>query len=242
MKKTLLFLVSLSLFFAAVSHPAWAANALTLTLSASQTVVSPGDTVTVTVAASSNPGFLIFGASPAFDINAMEQQGGVTYGSVGSGTNGKNALIDAGSADTAATGVLFSYTVKIKDGAPSGDYALSVTVGSGMVVNSAEEDVPVSVVPVTVTVGESGDPQVPAPAASEGEAGAPAPGEKADPAGEEEPGTSAPAVGAEEPKAPSPEEQTENGSVLPVVLWSGGGVLAAAILLAVVWIKRKKRS
>ena len=128
---------------------------LALELSADKTRVARGETFTVTVKAASNPGFLLFSAAAGYDRTVFTQDGNVSYGEIGSGTQGKNALIDAGSADTTAAGVLFSFTLRVNDDAAQGSYTVGIKGPSGEqldVVNSSEEDVPCSFDAITIEV------------------------------------------------------------------------------------------
>lgn len=152
MKKALAVLLSV-LMLATLIVPtlAYAKEAdVVLKLTADKTEVKRGESVTVTVTATKNVGWLMFIAKASFDSGAFAQDGNVAYGSVGTGTKGTNATIDAGSEDTTETGVYFSYTLSVLDNAPYGEYTVGLKEFD--VSNIDEDTVTVEADTVTVKV------------------------------------------------------------------------------------------
>ncbi|MBP5288554.1 MAG: hypothetical protein J6Z79_01595 [Clostridia bacterium] len=151
MKKAVSILLSALLLSLLLLPVLAAGDTLTLRLTADRISVAPGGKVTVTVEATENPGWNMFGATPRFDKSIMSLER-IRYGSIGSGVPGTNATIDAGMKNTTATGVLFSYTLNVREDASLGDTVLGLTIRDGFIVSITEEDVPATANTVTVTV------------------------------------------------------------------------------------------
>ncbi|MBP5288333.1 MAG: hypothetical protein J6Z79_00485 [Clostridia bacterium] len=167
MKKALAVLLSVLMLVSLIAPTfAYADNEMQLVVTVDKTSVTRGGSFTVTVSASTNPGFNMFGASLALETG-MSQDGNLTYGAIGRGTPGKNAMIEADSGDITETGVLFTATVNVADDAAYKDY--TVTIDSVEVYDQFVNDVSSAVTPVTVSVVScvhANTEQVPAEAAT----------------------------------------------------------------------------
>ena len=153
MKKTLaIFLSVLMLATLIVPSFVYADGTLTLELSADKTTVQRGDSITVTVTATENPGWRMFGARIDYPTDAFAQNDNVTYSGIGTGTKGKNPTIDSGDEDTTETGEYFTFTLVVKDDAPFGDYTIGLKKFD--VIDGEEEDVATTANTISITVSD----------------------------------------------------------------------------------------
>lgn len=245
MKRILAFLLS-ALLLATLVTPlcANAAGTLKLELKADKTQLERGDTVTVTVKATENPGFLLFMAAAQYDRAVFTQEGEVSYGAIGSGTRGRNAVIDAGGDNTAEVGVLYSFTLRVNDDAKDGTYTIGLKAPLGdkpEAVNTSEEDVPCSFNTVTV--------EVLAPKAEEPAETTPGQGnEEPKETGSEAPADTADALGetAENATGPGDIAPADDGgqtfSAVFVIVCSAVILAVAAAVIVVLVLLRKKSS
>lgn len=129
MKKRLIWIVSLALVAMLAAMPAAAAGSVDASVSADSTSVNAGSTVTVTVSAQVDA-CVDGGVEVSFDSDVFELTGGrctlsdadIDYFDTSS-RDGAFAFSDP----TAISGSAFSFTLKVKDSAPSGSHTVSVT-------------------------------------------------------------------------------------------------------------------
>ena len=137
MKKIGSILLSAFLIFSLLSaFPAAAAGGIVG--SVGTTDARQGDTVTLTVNLTANPGFSFLSVTPKFDTAAftVTAENGTVCPSF---TSGKNYIWNASGADITVTGVLLKLTVKIHDDAAPKEYSLSLAVRECY--NNAGQDV-----------------------------------------------------------------------------------------------------
>lgn len=146
-KRILAMLLALSMCFSLLVLPANASEATTITATASVQTLNPGDTVTVSVALDSNPGFAYMSLQPvypdAFELVSMEKDGDLNP------TIGNKAVF-AYSEDNTYTGAILKLTFAVKDDAAFGSYDLGVSLFEAY--TAALDDVSIAITNATVTV------------------------------------------------------------------------------------------
>jgi hypothetical protein len=163
MKRFLCLLLTAALLLAV---PAAGSAASAPTLTVSETTGNVGDTVSVTVSLANNPGIIGFRFRVTYDAAVLElvdhaQQGlsGITFG-----PKTKNPFtftwMDALKPDNTYNGAVIKLTFRVREGAPSGKSAITVTYNDDDVINAAFQNVNFAVVNggVTVTGGSAPAP------------------------------------------------------------------------------------
>lgn len=141
--------------------PARAAEGLTLTLTASAEAAAPGDTVTFTLTAESDAKCSTFGLLLKPDPQLLEITGGEC-----SARGAMLPVFDAGlgfavlyGTPTAPEGTVGTFTARIRDDAPAGQY----TVTGQPSAREGESSLPVTVIPAVLTVTAAPTPETAAP-------------------------------------------------------------------------------
>ena len=108
-----------------------------------------GESVTISFTLAENPGFAAFGAQINYDAEALElveiKQGAILSGAfMGNPANGKIGFAAMGTNIT-ATGVVFTATFQIKEGAELGTYPVTVTMDPASTVDASSNPVTLSI-------------------------------------------------------------------------------------------------
>lgn len=143
MKKLLCFCAALALLVTAV--PVFAAGEAAFVVS--EVAGNPGDTVQITISTENNPGIVGLQLSVQYDKNVLELKkatggafSGVAFGPINKVPFSLN-WVDAVHPDNKTNGVIANLTFVIKDSAPTGKTAVSVSYKQENVFNLAWEDV-----------------------------------------------------------------------------------------------------
>lgn len=147
--KRLIALVLTAMLSLSVLVPVHAAEGAVVT--AQKVAAKPGDTVTVDLTLSNNPGVAAIILTVRYDSSALTQSAaanGVLFESMEAGRN----LVFASASDVTANGILATLTFKVADGA-SGTYPIEVIVREAC--NSKDEDVDFAAIYGAVSVQNS---------------------------------------------------------------------------------------
>jgi hypothetical protein len=160
----LLAMLLLAFPFSLVSATAFAAGNATVTVESTAEPVKPGDTFTVPVNITGNPGFAGVVLTFAYDSAALELASFDSRGALFDGGALENAPKDTigffgVTIDRTGDGTLFKASFKVKPTAAEGDYELSVSIVDDKpsnFVNAESKPVPVAFAAGTVTVSKDG--------------------------------------------------------------------------------------
>lgn len=167
MKKILSFIVALAMLCTVFVGSAYAADCLTFTLSSA--TAQPGETVTLTMEISNNPGITALGVSIAYPSElslADKATDAKLFGANGASTvppatnNPYKYIWSEDYSDFDANGVLYTIPVKVSEDAAPGEYEIVVTIPAESTYNADFDEVEVVTVNGIITVAAPG-PVVP---------------------------------------------------------------------------------
>ena len=148
MKKTLSLILFITLMIYVFTIAAGAAGSGSAVLSASTAAAQPGDTFTVTLSITSNPGIFAMSFTPSYDKSRL-QMVSIT-GSDGNWTCAEGAVwMNSALADDTFTGSAVTMVFKVKDDAAIGTVGIGGSIYAG---NYNEEEIPFSLSSTSVTI------------------------------------------------------------------------------------------
>lgn len=121
-------------------------------LTVSSATANPGDTITLSVAISNNPGINSFTLGFSYDETKLKLKDVKVEKSLGGQFVYKKKAVWLASQDTKYNGDILYLKFKVLDEAANSETKVKVTYSPGDIVNYAEKDVNPTVVPGTVTV------------------------------------------------------------------------------------------
>ena len=150
MPKKILSVVLAVMILLSATMIAYAAGTPTVTVNFA--TAKPGETVTLNVSISSNPGINTFSLSFDYDKNVLELISVEVSDKLGGQFTYSKKAVWFSSKDTTYTGEILYLNFKIRDGALSGDCVVSVGYNTGDISNYNEEDVHFDIVSGKVAV------------------------------------------------------------------------------------------
>ena len=161
MKKLSVWIVVL-LMVSVMAMPVLAAQTATMTVSASKTVLNPGDTFTVTVSTTqvedcTTGGFMFQYDQKVFEyVDGSALVSGFTMAGVSTANGNVAGYFMATSGSVTIKGDIFRITLKVKDSAAAGSYTVSGVPSLTALNGTAKEAVSATAGSVTVTVRANG--------------------------------------------------------------------------------------
>lgn len=163
MKKIISILLAVVLAMTTIQ---FAIAAGTPTITVSSATADPGDTVSLKVSLSNNPGINTFSLGFNYDMTRLSLTGVTLNSSVGGQFQYTKKAVWLNSSDSTYNGDYLTLTMKVLDNAPAGDASVAVTYNAGDISNYNEDDVDFTLVagkvivkattpvsPGTITVG-----------------------------------------------------------------------------------------
>lgn len=123
------------------------------TISIGSVEAVPGETVTVPVSISGNPGINTFSLGFSYDTNTLTLLDVKLSSNLGGQFAYKKKAVWLNSSDTKYNGDILYLTFKVSDIAEYGDSSISVTYAPGDISNYNEDDVNFAVSPGSVSIG-----------------------------------------------------------------------------------------
>lgn len=145
------------------------ANESSPTLTLSDAVVCAGESFTVYVTASDNPGISSFTLSIDYDTEAFSLTDVVVNPDLGGQSSYNKKVVWITSNDTTYNGTILTLSFTANDTASVNEYPISVSYAPGDICNYNEEDVDFTVIPGKITVGDSGSTEDPGTGGGEDE-------------------------------------------------------------------------
>lgn len=150
MKKRVLSLILAAVFVFSSLPVAFAANDPTITV-ASKTA-APGDSITLDVVISNNPGINTFSLGFTYDTTRLLLNGVTKSDALGGQFTYSKKAVWLNSEDSTYNGTILTLSFQVLDSAESGDAPVAVTYSAGDIANYNEDDVDFSLVAGKVTV------------------------------------------------------------------------------------------
>ncbi|GEM_PF-3564509 len=147
-----------------------AADSAVVTVGSTAAAANPGDTITVPVTISGNPGVAAYGLTIAYDsnsltLNSIANAAGLCSGGIFDANTAANGTayvswITGGNSDMTDNGDLFYLNFTVNKNASGGNYTVACALtdsAASNFINYAEQDVDVSIVSGTIKVTANGD-------------------------------------------------------------------------------------
>ena len=125
------------------------------TISVGSVEAMPGETVTVPVSISGNPGINTFSFGFLYDTSRLMLMGVEPSSKLGGQFVYKKKAVWLNSSDLKYNGDLLYVTFKVSDSAEYGEYDISVTYSPGAISDYNEDDVDFAVVPGKIVIGNN---------------------------------------------------------------------------------------
>ena len=151
MKKVLSVIVSAALLLALIV-PTTALAETTFTATCQSVTANAGDSISIDVVLTYNPGFNALQLTPSYNSEVMTLNAPTNGELIGDFLPGDNYNWINGFSDTYDDGLLVTLNFDISDAAPSGAYEVGFSYVQCISVDNGVKEIPLKVVPATVTV------------------------------------------------------------------------------------------
>lgn len=158
LQKILIFILVLSFVFSTALFVSAEEEEIPAVITVENVSGKPGETVTLSLTVSDNPGFAAFTFGFDFDSSAFEVVNASHDSDIGGQSNYKTRLVWFRSGDFTGNGVIAEITVKISENAAGGKYPFDLSYVLGDFSNFNEDNVPLTVIPGSITVERDDQP------------------------------------------------------------------------------------